>query len=137
MLALLQHPDQLQKLRDDTSLIAPVVEELLRYDGPVETSTERFAKEDVVIDGTTIRKGEMVLVATAAANHDPERFPDPNKLDIARADNTHLAFGKGIHHCLGAPLARMEGRVASARCCDGCPTYGSGVRPNRLAGVRS
>ena len=112
VLALLQHPDQLQKLRDDPSLITPAVEELLRYDGPVETSTERFAKEDVVIGGTTIRKGEMILVAIAAADHDPGRFPDPDKLDIARADNKHLAFGKGIHHCLGAPLARMEGQIA-------------------------
>ncbi len=111
-LALLQHPDQLEKLRDDPSLIKPAVEELLRYDGPVETSTERFAREDVRIGGTVIPKGEMVMVVISAADHDPERFPDPEALDITRADNRHLAFGKGIHHCLGAPLARMEGQIS-------------------------
>ena len=112
MLALLTHPDQLQKLRKDSSLIKPAVEELLRYDGPVETSTERFAKEDVAVGGTVIPRGEMVLVVIAAADRDPERFQDPDALDIARLDNRHLAFGKGIHHCLGAPLARMEGQIA-------------------------
>jgi len=112
VLALLQHPDQLQKLKEDPSLIKPAVEELLRYDGPVETSTERFAREDVEIGGTVIPRGEMVLVVLAAADHDPERFPDPDELDITRTDNRHLAFGKGIHHCLGAPLARMEGQIA-------------------------
>ena len=112
VLALLQHPDQLQKLKDDPSLIKPAVEELLRYDGPVETSTERFAREDVRIGETVIPRGEMVLVVLAAADHDPERFADPDELDITRVDNRHLAFGKGIHHCLGAPLARMEGQIA-------------------------
>jgi cytochrome P450 len=111
-LALLQNPDQLQKLKDDPSLIKPAIEELLRYDGPVETSTERFAREDLAIGDTVIPKGEMVMVVIAAADHDPERFPEPDALDIARADNKHLAFGKGIHHCLGAPLARMEGQIA-------------------------
>jgi cytochrome P450 len=111
-LALLQNPDQLQKLRDDPSLIKPAIEELLRYEGPVETSTERFAREDVAIGDTVIPKGEMVMIVIAAADHDPERFPEPDALDIARADNKHLAFGKGIHHCLGAPLARMEGQIA-------------------------
>ena len=111
-LALLQNPDQLQKLKDDPSLIKPAIEELLRYDGPVETSTERFAREDVAIGDTVIPKGEMVMVVIAAADHDPARFPEPDTLDIARADNKHLAFGKGIHHCLGAPLARMEGQIA-------------------------
>jgi cytochrome P450 len=112
VLALLQHPDQLRKLEEDPSLIKPAVEELLRYDGPVETSTERFAREDVEIGGQVIPRGEMVLVVLAAADHDPERFPDPDELDITRTDNRHLAFGKGIHHCLGAPLARMEGQIA-------------------------
>jgi cytochrome P450 len=111
-LALLQHPDQLRKLKEDPSLIKPAVEELLRYDGPVETSTERFAREDVEIGGQVIPRGEMVLVVLAAADHDPERFSDPDELDITRTDNRHLAFGKGIHHCLGAPLARMEGQIA-------------------------
>jgi cytochrome P450 len=112
VLALLQHPDQLQKLRDDPSLIKPAIEELLRYDGPVETSTERFAREDIAIGGTVIPKGEMVMVVLASADHDPERFTAPDALDITRAHNRHLAFGKGIHFCLGAPLARMEGQIA-------------------------
>lgn len=111
-LALMQHPDQLQKLKADPSLIKPAVEELLRYDGPVETSTRRFAREDVAIGGTVIPKGEIVMVVIAAADHDPGRFPDPDFLDITRTDNKHLAFGKGIHYCLGAPLARMEGQIA-------------------------
>jgi cytochrome P450 len=112
VLALLEHPDQLQKLRNDPSFIKLAVEELLRYDGPVETSTERFAREDVAISKTKIPKGEMVLVVLAAADRDPERFPYPDTLDITRTDNKHLAFGKGIHHCLGASLARMEGQIA-------------------------
>jgi cytochrome P450 len=86
--------------------------ELLRYDGSVEASTERFAREDVAISGTVIPRGEMVMVVIAAADHDPKRFPDPDVLDITRTDNRHLAIGKGIHHCLGAPLARMEGQIA-------------------------
>jgi cytochrome P450 len=114
VLALLQHPDQLKKLRDDPSLTKPAVEELLRYNGPVETSTERFAREDVTIGETVIPRGEMVLVVIAAADRDPERFPEPDALNITRSDNKHLAFGKGIHHCLGAPLARMEGQIAIA-----------------------
>jgi cytochrome P450 len=112
MLALLQHPDELQKLKGDSSLIKPAIEELLRYDGPVETSTERFAREDIAIGETIISKGEMVMVVIASADHDPERFQHPDALDITRADNKHLAFGKGIHFCLGAPLARMEGQIA-------------------------
>ena len=111
-LALLQHPDQLEKLRNDPSRIKSAIEELLRYDGPLEASPERFAREDVAIGGTVIPRGEMVRVVIAAADRDPERFPDPDALDITRTDNRHLAFGKGIHHCLGAPLARMEGQIA-------------------------
>jgi cytochrome P450 len=111
-LALLRHSDQLEKLRNDPSLIKSAIEELLRYDGPLETSPERFAREDVAIGGTVIPRGEMVRVVIAAADRDPERFSDPDALDITRTDNRHLAFGKGIHHCLGAPLARMEGQIA-------------------------
>ena len=112
VLALLRHPDQLRKLKNDPSLIGLAVEELLRYDGPLETSTGRFAREDVAIGGTVIPKGERVIGVIAAADRDPERFPDPDTLDITRTDNKHLAFGGGIHYCLGAPLARMEGQIA-------------------------
>ena len=114
VLALLQHPGQLQKLKDAPSLIEPAVEELLRHGSPLERSTERFAREDVAVGGTVIPKGETVLVVIAAANRDPERFPDPDVLDITRADNKHLAFGNGIHRCPGAPLGRMEARIAIA-----------------------
>lgn len=110
--ALLQHREQLEKLENDPSLLKPAIEELLRYDGPVETSTSRFASEDIEIGGQVIPKGEMVLVVIAAADRDPERFSDPDTLNIAREENKHLAFGHGIRHCLGAPLARLEGRIA-------------------------
>ncbi len=112
VLALLLHPDQLQKLKADPALIKPAVEELLRYDGPVESATERYTTEEVEMAGVTIPRGEMVMVVLASADRDPQRFADPDELDITRADNKHLAFGKGIHHCLGAPLARMEGQIA-------------------------
>jgi cytochrome P450 len=111
-LALLQHPDQLQKLRNDPSLIKGAIEELLRYDGPFEISTERIAREDVIIGETLIPKGEVVMTVIAAADRDPERFSEPDTLKVTRVGNKHLAFGKGIHYCLGAPLARMEGQIA-------------------------
>src|SRR5262245_51636913 len=110
-LALLRHPDQLRRLRDDPGLIAGAVEELLRYDGPVQR-TARITSEAVTIGGRTIPAGEMVLPFMGAADRDPAQFPDPDRLDIARADNRHMAFGWGIHFCLGAPLARVEGQIA-------------------------
>jgi len=133
VLALLEHPEQLRRLRDDPSLIKSAVEELLRYDGPVETSTERFAGEDVAIGGTIIPKGEMVLVVIAAADRDPERFPEPDTLDIARMENKHLAFGKGIHHCLGAPLARMEGQIAIGTLIERMPSLRLKGSPDSLS----
>lgn len=110
-LALLQHPDQLAKLRADPTLIKPAVEELLRYNGPVETSTTRWAIEDVEIGGKRIMKRDMVLVVLTSANRDSQHFANPTALDITREDNKHLAFGSGIHYCLGAPLARLEGQI--------------------------
>lgn len=112
MLALLQHPDQLAKLKAEPSLIKGAIEELLRYNGPVETSTERFALEDVTLEDVTIAKGDMVLVVLASADRDASQFADPDTLDIERTNNRHLAFGHGIHFCLGAPLARLEGQIA-------------------------
>ena len=112
-LALLTHPEQLAQLKADPELAKNAVEEVLRYWGPVETTLPRFAKEDVAIDGTVIPHGEMLMVGLASANHDPARFADPETFDITRADaNRHIAFGKGIHVCLGAPLARLEGQIA-------------------------
>jgi cytochrome P450 len=110
-LALLRHPAELRKLRDDPGLVASAVEELLRFDGPVQR-TARIPSEDVTIDGRTIGKGEMVMPFLGAADRDPAQFPDPDRLDITRGDNRHIAFGMGIHFCLGAPLARMEGQIA-------------------------
>ncbi|HUM17578.1 MAG TPA: cytochrome P450 [Candidatus Nitrosotalea sp.] len=110
-LALLRHPAELRRLRDDPGIIGAAVEELLRFDGPVQR-TARIPSEDVTIGGRTIPKGEMVMPFLGAADRDPAQFPDPDRLDLTRADNRHIAFGMGIHFCLGAPLARMEGQIA-------------------------
>lgn len=112
VLALLQHPDQMRLLRNDLSLISSAVEELLRYTSPVSLSSLRWANEDVPLHGEVIRRGELVFVALMGANTDPLHFTDPAALDITRQENHHLAFGKGIHFCLGAPLARLEGQIA-------------------------
>ena len=111
MLALLQHPGQLQQLRDDPSLISSAVEELLRYDSPVQM-TSRRAKEDLVIGGKHISAGQEVLMCLGAANRDPAQFPDPDQLNLRRRENRQLSFGYGIHFCLGAPLARVEAEIA-------------------------
>ena len=110
-LALLRHPAQLSRLRESPGLIGSAVEELLRYDGPVQR-TARVPSEEVTIGGRTIAKGDLVLPFIGAADRDHTQFPDPDCLDIARADNRHIAFGWGIHFCLGAPLARVEGQIA-------------------------
>jgi cytochrome P450 PksS len=112
VLALLEHPDQLARLRDDLRQIQSAVEELLRFASPVETSTERYAREDVSIRGVTIPRGEMVYVAIASANRDGGQFKNPDSLNIARKSNKHLSFGAGSHFCLGAPLARLEAEIA-------------------------
>ncbi|MGH9181008.1 MAG: cytochrome P450 [Acidimicrobiales bacterium] len=113
MLALLRQRDQLERLRDDPSLMRPGVEELLRYDSSVHV-TARIARTDVEVGGQVIRQGEEVAVIIGAANRDPEQFPDPDRLDVGRTPNRHLAFGGGPHFCLGASLARLEGQVAVA-----------------------
>jgi cytochrome P450 len=110
--ALLTHPDQLKLLRDDSALLPGAVEEFLRYDGPVSPGIARFATEDLEIGGVSIPRGATVLAATALADRDPARFHCPDRLDVTRTDNPHLAFGHGIHFCLGAPLARLEGQIA-------------------------
>ena len=112
LVALFRHPDQLARLRADPSLVPAAVEEFLRYDGPLQHTTFRMTAEPVTIGGVDIPAHEQVLVVAAAANRDPGRFPDPDRLDIDRPHNHHLAFGHGLHFCLGAPLARLEGDVA-------------------------
>ena len=111
LLALLQHPDQLRALRDDPALIQTGVEELLRFDGPVQR-TGRMTTADVEIGGKHIPKGSVVVSVIGAANRDPKHFSDPDRLDVSRKENRHIAFGFGIHFCLGAPLARIEGQIA-------------------------
>jgi len=112
-LALLEHPEQADALRNVPALAKPAVEELLRYTSPVEMATERYPRQDVEIESTTIPRGELVLAVLSSANRDERHFEDPNLLDLARSPNRHLAFGRGgVHHCLGAPLARMEGQIA-------------------------
>jgi cytochrome P450 PksS len=114
MLALLEHPDQLQRLRAEPELLAQgdAVEELLRYTSPVQIATERYAVEGVQLSGRVIPAGALVLCAIGSANHDERQFVQPEQLDLARTPNPHLAFGQGIHYCLGAPLARLEARIA-------------------------
>ncbi|MGG4128722.1 cytochrome P450 [Paenibacillus illinoisensis] len=112
VLALLEHPEQRDLLIQKPELIHNAVEEMLRYNGPVEFSTSRWALEDVEFRGQNIAKGELVIVALDSANRDTEKFKDADIFDITREKSQHLAFGKGIHLCLGAPLARLEGEIA-------------------------
>jgi cytochrome P450 PksS len=112
MLALLRHPTQREMLMSQPGLAAQAVEELLRYDGPVEATTPRYASSDMEIAGASISRGDIVLGSLASANRDERQFVDPECLDLERSPNRHLTFGEGGHYCLGAALARMEGRVA-------------------------
>jgi cytochrome P450 len=110
--ALLLHPEQRDALVADPALVPHAIEELLRWDTPVPHSTFRYASQDVALGGTVIPAFAQVIISLAAANRDPARYANPQTLDITRADTSHLAFGHGIHHCLGARLARLEGVIA-------------------------
>ncbi len=110
LLALLRHPDQFAELADDPTLAAGAIEEILRYDGPIGTTT-RVAVEDLELGGRTIARGDRVFSMIHAANRDPRRFDNPHRFDIHRTENRHIVFGYGIHFCLGAPLARLEGEI--------------------------
>jgi cytochrome P450 len=114
VLALLLNPGELARLRADRALLAAAVEELLRYVNPVNNATFRFTGEPVEIGGVPIGRGEVVLVSLSGANRDPSRYADPDRLDLGRDSGGHLAFGHGIHYCLGAPLARLEAEIAFA-----------------------
>jgi cytochrome P450 len=111
-LALLTHPQEMVRLRQDPSLLPAAVEELLRFTSPVNHANDRFTTEDVQIGDVVIPAAEWVIPAIASADWDPVRFPDPDRLDLGRDTSGHVAFGHGVHHCLGAPLARMEAEVA-------------------------
>jgi cytochrome P450 len=112
VVALLTHPDQLEQLRADPARVADAVEEFIRYDAPVPHSTFRYAREPIELGGVTIPAGAQIIINLASANRDNAHFSQPDALDIDRADGRHLGFGHGIHFCLGAPLARMEGQIA-------------------------
>jgi cytochrome P450 PksS len=132
-LALLENPEQMEKLKEDPLLIGPAVEELLRYTSPVDMATERYAREDVQVAGTTIPRGELVLAVLGSANRDERHFEHPDALDLARDPNRHLAFGRGgVHHCLGAPLARIEGQIAVGAFLRRFPEASLAVRPDSL-----
>ncbi len=128
LLALLQHPDQLELLRSDNTLMRNAIEELLRYDSPVQL-TARTAKEDIDVAGVTVKKGEQVVVLLGAGNRDPEIFPDPDKLDITRERPQVVSFGAGVHFCLGAPLARLEAQIAFTQLLDRFPDMKLAAEP--------
>ena len=129
---LLSHLDQLELVHADPSLIPAAVEEVLRYEGPVERTLNRWAATDVELRGQTIRRGEVVIAILGSADRDSERFPDPDRLDVQREDTRHLAFGRGSHYCLGAPLARLEAEIALETLFRRLPNLRLAVEPNQL-----
>ena len=132
MLALLEHPDQMDKLRQNPAMIKPAVEELLRYTSPVFMSTERYAREDLNIQGVTIPRGGMTLGVIGSANRDETVFENADALDITRDPNKHLSFGQGIHFCVGAPLARLEAQIAINTLLRRMPDLHLSVAPDSL-----
>lgn len=132
LLALLTHPAELAKLRAQPDLLGSAVEELLRLEGPVTLTAPRFALEDLTLSGQQIRAGEMVMAALSSANHDETQFTDPDELDIARGLNKHIAFGQGVHYCLGAPLARMEMEEALKMLLERFPDLALNTAPDAL-----
>jgi cytochrome P450 len=122
VLALLRNPDQMRRVWEDLSpgLVGSAVEEMLRYDGPVQLTT-RLAKTDLELYGSHIKQGDFVYLFLGAANRDPAQFPEPDRFDVTRTDNKHIAFGAGHHFCLGAPLARLEAQIAIRALRNYCP----------------
>lgn len=131
-LALLRNPDQLAALRADRSSLPGAVEEFLRYEGPVNLATLRCTSQPVELSGVRIPADEFVMVSLASANRDPERYPDPDRLDVRRDTAGHLAFGHGVHYCLGAPLARLEGEIAFGALLDRYEHIELAIPPERL-----
>jgi cytochrome P450 PksS len=131
-LALLEHPDQLEKLRNEPEIIKTAIEELVRFVCPLEMATERYAREDITIEGITIPRGELVLAVIGSANRDANYFDNPDSLDITRENNRHLAFGQGAHYCLGSPLARLEGQIAISTLIQRMPNLRLSIAPDQL-----
>jgi cytochrome P450 len=131
--SLLQHPEQMAQLKDDPSLINAAVEEFLRYAGPVERATMRFAAQDTDLGGHTIRRGDTIVPVLMSANRDERIFADADQLDITRQHNKHIGFGFGVHYCVGAPLARMEGAIAINTLLRRLPDLRLAVPPETLA----
>jgi len=132
VVTLLTHPDQLARLRAQPELMESAIEEVLRFNGPVQGTKPAYATEDVTLHGVTIPKGAMVMPLVGAANRDPAAFENPDEFDIARSPNRHLGFGHGIHYCLGAPLARMETRIALTNLLTRNPNLRLAVDPSEL-----
>jgi cytochrome P450 len=132
-LALLEHPDELARLRNDLSLVPAAIEECLRYDSPVERSLNRWAARDVELVGHRIRRGDAIIAIVGSANRDADRFPDPDALDLDREGAKHIAFGRGSHYCLGAPLARLEGEIAVSTLLRRLPGLRLAVRREELS----
>ena len=142
--ALLEHPDQLAKLKANPELLDSAIEEMLRFTNPVQQVAPRFALEDVELDGQVIRKGTMVMAGIASANRDESVFENADQFDITRNPNRHVAFGLGIHYCLGAPLARLEAKFAFQILLSRFPNFELAVpvdqlqwRPSMLRGLKS
>jgi cytochrome P450 len=131
-LALVTHPGEMARLRRDPALLPAAVEELLRFTSPVNHANDRFTTEDVPVGGVVIPAGEWVLPAISSADRDPAQFPHPDRLDLGRDASGHVAFGHGVHHCLGAPLARMEAEVALGLLLDRFPRISLAVPREEL-----
>lgn len=129
-IALLEHPGELRRLREEPGLVPNAVEELLRYDSPVQ-ATARTALEDIELDGKRVSRGDRVMLLLGSANRDPDAFDEPDRLVLDREPNRHIAFGSGIHFCLGAPLARLEARIALRTLLDRCPELRLAEEPVR------
>ncbi len=130
MLALLRHPDQLERLRAQPDLLDGAIDELLRYDPPVQLDA-RMARMDLAIGGKQIRTGDRVISLLGAANRDPDVFADPDRLDLERTEKSHISFGRGIHYCLGASLALLEGKAALGALLQRFPTIRLAAEPVR------
>ncbi|MGH8969667.1 MAG: cytochrome P450 [Actinomycetes bacterium] len=130
VVALLRHPDELARLRSDPSLVEPAVEEMIRFDGPLQLF-ERTARDDIRIGDVTVPAGVKVAALLGSANRDPAAFHDPDRFDVARRPNHHIGFGAGLHHCLGAPLARMELQISLPTLLERCPRLQLDSEPAR------